>query len=171
MFGSPSVHRHGLRPADERQLAHDRDEREDDRPEQVGVHYGVQRHAAEQARRRIAQPIGRPRMRAFVHGQGKQQNDEGYEDLSDVDVEQGVFRLRPTRKKRKNGVGQFRADSGGQFFAAPDARKLQTVYANLSTRLAHVKEKRQVTSAFAGGALVLLLAGAGFGIARGGRLP
>ena len=62
-------------------------------------------------------------------------------------------------------------DSGGQFFAAPDARKLQAVYANLGTRLAHVKEKRQVTSAFAGGALVLLLAGAGFGMARGGRLP
>jgi Ca-activated chloride channel homolog len=62
-------------------------------------------------------------------------------------------------------------DSGGQFFAAPDARKLQTVYANLSTRLAHYKEKKQVTSAFAGGALVLLLAGAGFGLARGGRLP
>ena len=34
-----------------------------------------------------------------------------------------------------------------------------------------VKEKRQVTSAFAGGALVLLLAGAGFGLVRGGRLP
>src|SRR3954471_2242299 len=62
-------------------------------------------------------------------------------------------------------------DSGGQFFAAPDARKLQAVYAGLGTRLAHVKEKRQVTSAFAGGALVLLLAGAGFGLVRGGRLP
>ena len=62
-------------------------------------------------------------------------------------------------------------DTGGQFFAAPDARKLQAVYANLGTRLAKTKEKRQVTSAFAGGALVLLLAGAGFGLARGGRLP
>ena len=62
-------------------------------------------------------------------------------------------------------------DTGGQFFAAPDARKLQTVYSSLGTRLAKTKEKRQVTSAFAGGALVLLLAGAGFGLARGGRLP
>jgi Ca-activated chloride channel family protein len=34
-----------------------------------------------------------------------------------------------------------------------------------------VREKRQVTSAFAGGALVLLLAGAGVGLLRGGRLP
>jgi Ca-activated chloride channel family protein len=62
-------------------------------------------------------------------------------------------------------------DTGGEFFAAPDARRLSAVYRNLSTRLAHYKEHRQVTSAFAGGALVLLLAGAGFGLARSGRLP
>ena len=54
-------------------------------------------------------------------------------------------------------------DTGGQFFATADARRLQTVYANLGTRLTKTKEKQQVTSAFAGGALVLLLAGAGFG--------
>jgi Ca-activated chloride channel family protein len=62
-------------------------------------------------------------------------------------------------------------DTGGQFFAAPDAARLQDVYSHLGTRLAHVREKRQVTSAFAGGALVLLLAGAGVGLLRGGRLP
>jgi Ca-activated chloride channel family protein len=62
-------------------------------------------------------------------------------------------------------------DTGGEYFAAPNAQRLSAVYRNLSTRLAHVKEHRQVTSAFAGGALVLLLAGAGFGLVRGGRLP
>jgi Ca-activated chloride channel family protein len=62
-------------------------------------------------------------------------------------------------------------DTGGQFFAAPDAAKLQAVYANLGTRLAKTNVKQQVTSAFAGGAIVLLLLGAGFGMARGGRLP
>ena len=62
-------------------------------------------------------------------------------------------------------------DTGGEYFAAPDAQRLSAVYRNLSTRLAHFKEHRQVTSAFAGGALVLLLAGAGFGLMRGGRLP
>jgi Ca-activated chloride channel homolog len=61
--------------------------------------------------------------------------------------------------------------TGGQYFAAPDAARLNAVYAHLGTRLAHVKEKRQVTSAFAGGALVLLLGGAGVGLLRGGRLP
>jgi Ca-activated chloride channel family protein len=62
-------------------------------------------------------------------------------------------------------------DSGGQYFAAPDAARLASVYSNLGTRLARVKEQRQVTSAFAGGALVLLLVGAGFGLVRMGRLP
>ncbi len=62
-------------------------------------------------------------------------------------------------------------DTGGQFFATADARKLEAVYRNLGTRLTKTTEKRQVTSAFAGGALVLLMAGAGFGLARSGRLP
>jgi Ca-activated chloride channel family protein len=62
-------------------------------------------------------------------------------------------------------------DTGGQFFATADATRLAAVYRNLGTRLTKIKEKRQVTSAFAGGAIVLLLAGAGFGLIRGGRLP
>ncbi len=62
-------------------------------------------------------------------------------------------------------------DTGGQFFATADAQRLQAVYANLGTRLTKTKVKQQVTSAFAGGAIVLLLAGAGFGLARIGRLP
>jgi Ca-activated chloride channel family protein len=62
-------------------------------------------------------------------------------------------------------------DTGGQFFATADARRLEAVYRNIGTRLTKTKEKQQVTSAFAGGALVLLLAGAGFGLARVGRLP
>jgi Ca-activated chloride channel family protein len=62
-------------------------------------------------------------------------------------------------------------DTGGQFFATTDARQLAAVYRNLGTRLTKTKEKRQVTSAFAGGAIVLLLAGAGFGLVRAGRLP
>src|SRR4051812_37217357 len=62
-------------------------------------------------------------------------------------------------------------DTGGQFFATADARRLEAVYRNIGTRLTRTKEKQQITSAFAGGALVLLLAGAGFCLARIGRLP
>jgi Ca-activated chloride channel homolog len=62
-------------------------------------------------------------------------------------------------------------DTGGQFFAAPNAARLNQVYSHLATRVSRIKEKRQVTSAFAGGGLVLLLAGASVGLLRGGRLP
>jgi hypothetical protein len=37
--------------------------------------------------------------------------------LREVDIEQGVFRLRPTREKRKNGVGEFGADRGRQLLS------------------------------------------------------
>jgi Ca-activated chloride channel homolog len=62
-------------------------------------------------------------------------------------------------------------DTGGQYFSAPSAARLNDVYSHLATRVSHVREKQQVTSAFAGGALVLLIAGAGFGLLRMGRLP
>ena len=79
----PDVDRHRLRPADQRRVGHHGDDRKDHRADEIRMHQRVERHPAEQPRRRIAQPIGRPRMRAFVHGQGKQQNDESDEDLSE----------------------------------------------------------------------------------------
>jgi Ca-activated chloride channel homolog len=45
------------------------------------------------------------------------------------------------------------------------------VYANLGKGLATRKEKQEVTAAFAGGALALLLAGLVTGLLRTGRLP
>jgi Ca-activated chloride channel family protein len=62
-------------------------------------------------------------------------------------------------------------DSRGQFFNAPNAAKLEAVYRNLGTRLAVVHEKREITGAFAGGALLLLLAGGVVSLLRTGRLP
>jgi Ca-activated chloride channel family protein len=60
--------------------------------------------------------------------------------------------------------------SGGRFFTAQDAGKLESVYANLGTRLSSKQEKREVTFAFAGGALLLVLAGSGLSLAWFGRL-
>jgi Ca-activated chloride channel family protein len=60
--------------------------------------------------------------------------------------------------------------SGGRFFNAEDAGKLESVYANLGTRLSSRSEHREVTFAFAGGALVLLLVGGGLSLAWFGRI-
>lgn len=59
--------------------------------------------------------------------------------------------------------------SRGRFFTAPDADKLKSIYANLGTRLSSKPEQREVTAAFAGGALVLLLAGGAMSLVWFGR--
>jgi Ca-activated chloride channel family protein len=59
----------------------------------------------------------------------------------------------------------------GRFYQANDAQRLSDIYRGLGTRFSTKKEKQEVTSAFAGGGLVLLLAGMVAAMARGGRLP
>ena len=61
--------------------------------------------------------------------------------------------------------------TGGRYFSAPSAARLESIYANLGQRLSTRKVKQEVTSAFAGGALVLLLAGGALSLLRVGRLP
>jgi len=62
-------------------------------------------------------------------------------------------------------------ETGGRFFTAPTARDLEAVYANLGRGLATRDEKQEVTAAFAGGALALLLGGLVTSLLRAGRLP
>jgi Ca-activated chloride channel family protein len=61
--------------------------------------------------------------------------------------------------------------TGGRYYTVRDAQKLSQVYSGLGNRFSKLQAKQQVTAAFAGGALVFLLAGAGVGLVRGGRLP
>ena len=61
--------------------------------------------------------------------------------------------------------------SGGHFSTAADAQQLQSVYRELGSRITTRKAKRDRTATFAGGGLLLLLAGAGLSLATFGRLP
>ena len=61
--------------------------------------------------------------------------------------------------------------SGGRFSTAADAGQLESVYRDLGSRLATKRVKRDVTTSFAGGALLLLLAGGALSLLTFGRLP
>ncbi len=60
--------------------------------------------------------------------------------------------------------------SGGRAFTAQTAGGLKQVYEKLGSQLGHRDEKRQVTSAVAGGGLLMLLAGAALSVGWFGRL-
>ncbi len=61
--------------------------------------------------------------------------------------------------------------TGGTFTETGDAGHLDDVYEKLGSKIGTKRVKREVTSAFAAGGLVLLLAGLGTGLRRRGRLP
>ena len=61
--------------------------------------------------------------------------------------------------------------TGGTFTETGDAGHLDDVYEKLGSKVGTKRVKRQVTSAFAAGGLVLLLAGLGTGLRWRGRLP
>lgn len=61
--------------------------------------------------------------------------------------------------------------SGGRTFAIDDAQRLSEVYERLGSQVATRREKREVTTSFAGGALLLVLAAGGLSLAFFGRLP
>jgi Ca-activated chloride channel family protein len=60
--------------------------------------------------------------------------------------------------------------SGGETFTAANADGLSAVYERLGSQLGHRSAKRQVTSEFAAGGLILLLLGAGMSLRWFGRL-
>jgi Ca-activated chloride channel family protein len=59
--------------------------------------------------------------------------------------------------------------SGGRYFAAPDAARLESIYSRLGTGLSSRPEYREITAAFAGGAILLLVAGGAFSLRWFGR--
>jgi Ca-activated chloride channel homolog len=67
-------------------------------------------------------------------------------------------------------LSQIARASGGEAFTADDAGELERVYERLGSQLGTENRKREMTAGFAGGALVLLLAGVGMSLAWFGRL-
>ena len=61
--------------------------------------------------------------------------------------------------------------SGGAAFRAEDADELSGVYERLGSQLGSKREQQEITSLFAGGALLLLGAAIVSSLGRGGRLP
>ncbi len=59
---------------------------------------------------------------------------------------------------------QIAERSGGQAFTAQDASGLGAVYERLGSQVAMKQEEREITGAFAGGAILLLLAGGGLSL-------
>jgi Ca-activated chloride channel family protein len=68
------------------------------------------------------------------------------------------------------GLKRIAEVSGGKAFTATESSKLQEIYAGLGTRLSSRSEKREVTAAFAGGAILLLVAAGGLSLRWFGRL-
>jgi Ca-activated chloride channel family protein len=61
--------------------------------------------------------------------------------------------------------------SGGRAYEVDDADDLSEVYESLGSRVATKNERREITSAFAAGGVLLLLAAAAFGLRATARLP
>lgn len=73
---------------------------------------------------------------------------------------QGGLRQRVVVRPDAETLKRVAAATGGKAYAAEDAAKLQQVYRELGSRLASERKPREITSAFAAGAAVLLVAGA-----------
>ena len=61
--------------------------------------------------------------------------------------------------------------SGGRAFSAENESELSSIYETLGSRLGTKNEKREITSSFAAGGLVLLLLAAAGSVRRVGRIP
>jgi Ca-activated chloride channel homolog len=66
---------------------------------------------------------------------------------------------------------QIASTTGGRFFSAPDASKLQRIYKDLGSRVKAKPVKKEVAYVPAAAAIVLMLAAGGFSLFWFGRLP
>lgn len=87
-----------------------------------------------------------------------------------VERDDGSSSTRPVPPDRDT-MRRIATVSGGRTFSTDDGDELATVYERLGSRVATRDEKRQITSAFAGGAALLLIVGGALSLRWFGRLP
>ena len=80
----------------------------------------------------------------------------------------GRVRPAPPDREAMRAVAEA---SGGRALRADDAEGLREIYDEVGSQVATKDEKREVSAAFAGGAGLLLLAGAFTSLGWFGRLP
>ncbi len=81
----------------------------------------------------------------------------------------GATRLiRPANERVLRAIADT---TGGRFFSAPTEDRLTTVYRNLGSSIGLVREQQEVTHAFVGAAIVLLVAGGASSLAWFNRFP
>jgi Ca-activated chloride channel family protein len=68
-------------------------------------------------------------------------------------------------------LGEVARAAKGRFFTAPSASRLETVYRDLASRVAYVRERREISAAFLAAGAVLLVVGGGLSSFWFHRLP
>jgi Ca-activated chloride channel family protein len=71
----------------------------------------------------------------------------------------------------KQTLQQIADTTGGKAFDAPTAEDLKQVYDNLESRIGFTQETQEVTFAFVGAGLLMVVLGAGLAAVWFGRLP
>ena len=89
----------------------------------------------------------------------------------DGTVTGGPFQPRIAVPPDPETLRRIAAASGGRAYEVDDADELDRIYERLGSQVGSKPEKREITAAFAGAGLLLLLGAAGTGLRWRGRLP
>jgi Ca-activated chloride channel homolog len=89
-----------------------------------------------------------------------------------VDVSDESGQLRTTRvPPDPGGLQDIAQRTGGQAFTAPTAQNLERIYRQIGTRIGFVRQDQEITVAFTGAALLLLVAGGALSLVWFRRIP
>lgn len=94
--------------------------------------------------------------------------DTGMVDI--LDEQTGELRRIPVPPDRFT-LQRIAQATNARSFAAPSSKDLRAIYQDLGSKIGSVKQREEVTAAFAAGALLLLVADAGLALVWFGRFP